>query len=320
MTRDINERIADGIYRIPLPLPLDDLKSINAYALESAAGLVLVDPGWATHDTEQALHAAIADIGYRMSDVTAIIATHGHWDHYTQALAIRRDHGSLLYLGALEKRSIDAFSTLSGAYPRQAELLRAAGAPDLATVIESLPLQPHETGMTVDYPDIWMNDGDVVELGDRTLSIHATPGHTRGHMVVVDAAAGVMFTGDHVLPRITPSTGFERDPDSGALGSFLSSLRVTLALPDMNMLPAHGPVAPSVHDRAFELLAHHAERLETIHELGANGRSPYEIAKSMPWTRHHLRLDQLTPVHQMVAVLEVAAHLEHDPHPFRNHI
>lgn len=318
MTEPISEKVADGVHCIPLPLPLDDLQSINAYALESAAGLVLIDPGWATPDTEQALLAAVTEIGYRMSDVTTIIATHGHWDHYTQALAIRREHGSTLYLGAQEKYSIDAFTTLSGAYPRQVDLLREAGASALADVIEALPLQPHERNITVGYPDIWMNNGDLIELGDRTLTVYATPGHTRGHMVVVDAAAGIMFTGDHILPRITPSTGFERDPGSKPLDSFLSSLRLTLALPDNKMLPAHGPVSPSVHDRAFKLLAHHAERLETISHLGANGRSPYEIAEALPWTRHNLRLDELDPVHQMVAILEVAAHLEYESFPTAN--
>lgn len=320
MIESPTEQLADGIHRIPLPLPLDDLQSINAYALESSAGLVLIDPGWASEVTDCVLRAAVSELGYRMEDISSVVATHGHWDHYTQALDLRRDYGSRLYLGEDERYSIDAFRNLDGVYPRQVELLRAAGAEELADIIDALHLQPHEAGISPAYPDVWMQGGDVLEFGDRTLFAHATPGHTRGHTVIVDPRAGITFTGDHILPRITPSIAFERDPDRNALPSFLSSLRLMLALPDTRMLPAHGPVSPSVHDRAFELLAHHDERLTTIRDLGADGKSPHQIARSMPWTRRNRRLDDLSPVHQMVAVLEVAAHLsyEYDPTPELN--
>ncbi len=312
MTERLTEQLADGLHRIPLPLPLDDLKAINAYALESSQGLVLVDPGWATADTERSLTAALAELGYGLHDVTTMIATHGHWDHYTQAIAIRTDFGGRVFLGAGEEHSIDAFGTLVGCYPRQVEQLRAAGAADLADIIDAMPFQDHEKNVALGHPDVWLRNGDVLDLGDRTLTVHGMPGHTRGHIVIADADAGVMITGDHVLPRITPSIGFEREPEALPLRSFLSSLHATLELPDARMLPAHGPVSPSVHTRARELLVHHDERLTIIRELGVGGRSPHEIARSLPWTRHGRRLDDLDPVHQMVAILEVAAHLAYD--------
>ncbi|MFD6894700.1 MBL fold metallo-hydrolase [Rhodococcus sp. NPDC060086] len=312
MTEPLTDRIADGIHRIPLALPLDDLKVINAYAFESSAGLVLVDPGWATVETERTLTAALKELGYPPHDVTKIIATHAHWDHYTQAVRLRNEYGSIVYLGAGERHSLDAFATLTGPYPRQADLLREAGAPELAQYIDTMPYQAHEVGLPLDAPDVWMHDGDVFDLGDRTLTVHEMPGHTRGHMVISDEAAGVMITGDHILPRITPSIGFEREPEALPLGSFLSSLRATLELPDAQMLPAHGRVTGSVHDRARELLSHHDARLAEICDLAEDGRSPHEIAQALPWTRYERRLEDLNPVHRMVAILEVAAHLDYD--------
>lgn len=312
MTEPLTDRLADGVYRIPLPLPLDDLKSINAYALESSAGLILVDPGWASADTTRVLSAALKELGYGLPDVTTMIATHGHWDHYTQAIAIRDEHRGKVHLGIEERHSIGGFETLTGCYPRQVELLRAAGAPQLAEYIDVVPYQEHEIDIPFGNPDVWLHDGDVLDFGDRVLSIHEMPGHTRGHVVIADEAAGVMFTGDHILPRITPSIGFEREPEVLPLRSFLSSLRATLELPDARMLPAHGSVTPSVHARASELLDHHAKRLAVIREFGADGRSPYEIARCLRWTRHARRLDELNPMHQMTAILEVAAHLAYD--------
>jgi glyoxylase-like metal-dependent hydrolase (beta-lactamase superfamily II) len=49
-----------------------------------------------------------------------------------------------------------------------------------------------------------VDEADVVQLGDREwVSVH-TPGHTRDHLCLWDPANGVMISGDHVLPTITP--------------------------------------------------------------------------------------------------------------------
>jgi glyoxylase-like metal-dependent hydrolase (beta-lactamase superfamily II) len=55
-----------------------------------------------------------------------------------------------------------------------------------------------------------------------------------------------MFAGDHVLPHITPSIGFEQQPAELPLGAYLDSLKLVRGLPDRRLLPAHGPVTPSV--------------------------------------------------------------------------
>lgn len=39
--------MAEGIYRIPLPLPMDGLKAVNVYVIETGEGLTLIDGGWA---------------------------------------------------------------------------------------------------------------------------------------------------------------------------------------------------------------------------------------------------------------------------------
>ena len=46
-------------------------------------------------------------------------------------------------------------------------------------------------------------------MGARVLEAVATPGHTKGHLVFHDLDAGLLFSGDHVLPTISPSIGFE---------------------------------------------------------------------------------------------------------------
>jgi glyoxylase-like metal-dependent hydrolase (beta-lactamase superfamily II) len=63
-------------------------------------------------------------------------------------------------------------------------------------------------------PDEWLEDGDIVRLESRVLRVIHTPGHTMGHVTFHDAEAGLLFSGDHVSPRITPSSGSSRWPRS----------------------------------------------------------------------------------------------------------
>ena len=67
----------------------------------------------------------------------------------------------------------------------------------------------------------------AITLADRRLEPLPTPGHTRGHLCFLDAAAELLFAGDHVLPHITPSIGFEPAGNRMALRDYLSSLART---------------------------------------------------------------------------------------------
>jgi len=81
--------VANGVHRVPLPLPLDGLGTVNAYILESTEGLVVIDPGWYGPATESAMTTALRELGYRLDDIVSCLATHHHWDHYSQAYAWR---------------------------------------------------------------------------------------------------------------------------------------------------------------------------------------------------------------------------------------
>ena len=96
-----------------------------------------------------------------------------------------------------------------------------------------------------------------------------------------------------------------------ALADYLRSLHRTLALPDARLLPAHGPVTGSTHDRVNELLAHHDLRLaETRQGVQAGHATAYEVAKAIKWTRQQRLFTELDPVSQFLAANETAAHLE----------
>jgi glyoxylase-like metal-dependent hydrolase (beta-lactamase superfamily II) len=307
----VNEAIADRIIRVPLPLPLPDLKSVNAYMIFGRDEVTLIDPGWAYEPGETALRTALAEFGATPSDVRRIFATHQHWDHYSLGVKWRDDLGVELMLGSEERHSVEAFTAMTGVHPVQAEMLVRAGAAELSRAVESLEWEPYERDVAFTAPDRWLHDGDEIDCGGVTITVRATPGHTRGHVVFEDNSQNVVFTGDHLLPRITPSIAFERAPERLPLRWHLSSLLLFLGLPDSRMLPAHGATDRATRGRAAELLAHHRNRLDLIGNLVAAGATTaFSIASTMRWTRHDRALDDLEVVHQMTAVLEVLSHLE----------
>jgi glyoxylase-like metal-dependent hydrolase (beta-lactamase superfamily II) len=303
--------VADGVHRIPLPLPNDGLRAVNVYAISDGDGLTLVDSGWALAQARERLETALAGIGHELGDVRRFLVTHIHRDHYTLALTVRRLFGSRVLLGAGEQPSLDYILNGDGQSlnPYHELLLRCGAQP----VVERLRQLPRERAERSDWekPDGWLTGNEEIELAGRTLRVIHTPGHTRGHVVFADLGHGLLFAGDHVLPHITPSIGFEAARPPLPLGDYLGSLRLVRSLPDLRLLPAHGPVADSAHTRIDELIAHHDQRLDDTAEVIRQGAgTAYEAAGMLTWTRRERRLDDLDPFNQMLAVMETAAHLD----------
>ncbi len=306
-------RCAPGVYRIPLPLPNDGLRAVNVYAVEDGDGITLVDSGWALSEARELLAKALSALGAGFGDVRRFLVTHSHRDHYTQAVVLRHEFGMRVALGRGEKSGLDIIlSDRADGSANQRRLARAGAHELLGRLgVDPPPVDPTHWAA----PDEWIDDGDEIVVGAgeklRRLPAVATPGHTRGHVVFADEAADLLFSGDHVLPRITPSIALEPDPPANPLADFLTSLELMRSRPDAAMLPAHGPVGMRVHERVDELIAHHGVRLDASLTAVREGRSTaHEVATVLPWTRRGTALVDLDPFNAMLATLETASHLE----------
>ncbi|MBS41833.1 MAG: MBL fold metallo-hydrolase [Nocardioides sp.] len=304
--------VADGVHRIPLPLPMDGLRAVNVYVVESEGGLTLVDGGWAIPVAREVLDRSLASMGAGFGDITRFLVTHSHRDHYTMARVIGTEVGAEVLLGEEERPALEVLDE-PGGFPDDPfdAALRAAGADDVADLWQRREREEVDRTRWAG-PDRWIAGDTTLDLGTRTFQAVHTPGHTPGHYVFADEGAGLLFAGDHVLPTITPSIGFTVPVPDQPLGDFMSSLARVLALPDLRLLPAHGPLAPSSHTRATALLAHHEDRLAAMLALlsPTDGRTARQVAGGVGWTRHLHPFDELDPFARGLASMETRAHLE----------
>lgn len=299
-----------GVHRIPLPLPNDGLRAVNVYAVATDDGLVMIDGGWAVPEAREVLEDALAGLGHDLGEIRHILVTHIHRDHYTQAVELRRLLGSRVYLGAGERHGLRLLHERRTDQPVDSlETLRRGGGAELAERIAAMDHGGFDPAVW-EPPDRWLG-AEEVRFGGMTLRVVPTPGHTRGHVVYLDAERGLLFSGDHVLPHITPSIGFELGRPPLPLGDYLASLRLLTTLGDARLLPAHGPVGDSVHGRVGELLAHHEDRLgQTLAALAGRTTDAYTVAGRLGWTRREVAFEDLDPFNRMLAVNETAAHLD----------
>lgn len=305
--------VAPGVHRLPLPLPNDGLRAVNVYVIETADGLVLVDGGWALDASRAVLESGLADLGWDLADIVRFLVTHVHRDHYTQAVAVRRELGTRVELGLGERPTLERLqSPDSRPLASQLERLPGHGAAALAEVIRRHVLNHGVERHHWETPDAWITAGTIDLPGGPSLQAVETPGHTAGHLVFHDVDSGLLFAGDHVLPTITPSIGFEPVPTEAPLAAFLQSLALVRSRPDARLLPAHGPVADSVHARVDELIDHHEKRLAEMAAVLADlgWATAAEVAGRITWTRRQRSLDELDPFNQMLAIFETAAHLD----------
>jgi glyoxylase-like metal-dependent hydrolase (beta-lactamase superfamily II) len=112
-----------------------------------------------------------------------------------------------------------------------------------------------------------VHHGTRVRMGGREWFAVHTPGHTVDHICAWDPESGVLLTGDHVLPSITPHVSGVRHADS--LKSYLATLDLVARLDGVKLgLPAHGNPFTDVPGRVKAIQEHHVERMEMLRAAG----------------------------------------------------
>ena len=157
--------------------------------------------------------------------------------------------------------------------------------------------------------DVLLDDGDEIVLGGYRVVAVATPGHTPGSMSFDVPDAGLLLTGDTVLPIINPGIGLGLGGAANPIRDYLASLeRIAVGFGDRVGLPGHGDPIEDLAGRARELAAHHRQRTDAVAAALREhpGATPAELAPHLTWTGGWENLGPL----QESAVRQTGWHLD----------
>ncbi len=138
-------------------LIFDDLlivaqKETNCFVLKTQVGLIIIDAIWPAKEAFDAIVDAIQDVGWNPDAIKKLVLTHGHVDHTGCGKWFVEKYHVTTYLS----KEDDVFWS-------------------------EHPTKPDRPETWKDYKiDIYLQDRDTVTLGDKSIFVYSTPGHTPG--------------------------------------------------------------------------------------------------------------------------------------------
>jgi glyoxylase-like metal-dependent hydrolase (beta-lactamase superfamily II) len=325
--------VAPDILRMQLPISLPGLGHVNTYALCDDRGVAVVDPGLPGKASWTALVDRLGQAGYGVKDVHTVIVTHSHPDHFGGAGLLRHRAGAEVVTHRAFRTWLDPDEgddagpdELDESHEHDGPRSREdVGGPSPSPWGREMPwksgtfrpplkrrvqfragkllgrrwMRAPEPSRRVDHDDI------LTFAGREWVAVH-TPGHTEDHLCLYSPDDGIVLSGDHVLPTITPHiSGLAAGHDP--LTEFFESLDLVAGLAGTTLaLPAHGHPFSDVAGRCEEIRVHHEERLDTLREAARSlgEASVVELSKHLFKPRSW----------GQVAESETYAHLEHLRH------
>jgi len=193
-----------------------------AYAIETSAGLVLIDSGLQPDGSD--LIDQLISLKLDESKISAILLTHVHGDHTLGARYLRELTGAKIYAGQAD------CEPLRDGGPREA----------FFSTFAMEGVFPHGTQV-----DVELVGGEVLHFGDTRIEVIATPGHTPGSLCYV-AQIGhqrIFFGGDTIsslIGDLGTYAAYLAPRYRGNARDYLDSLRKLRAMPAPNLiLPGH---------------------------------------------------------------------------------
>lgn len=303
--------IQPDVVRFTVQFPEDPRRHVHSYLLFAGREALLIDASWDTPDGHAALEAALATRDLGPEAVKTVVITHLHADHVGVAARLRELGARICYHAADEITLRSRYQDIEEFRRHNTVWERLNGCPDdLDFVLGRTPLLMDALKL-VPEPDQVLRGGEVLEHGPFRLQAVWTPGHTLGHLCYYEQTNRWLFTGDHVLPSITPHVGLYIHATGNPLTNYLDSLLLLLEYDVRMAIPAHGDPFPNLHDRLEDLISHHHERLAELEACVGHGpATAWEVASRAHWTRRKISLQELSPWHWRLALAETVAHLE----------
>jgi len=301
-----------GVHRIAVPIPFVAAGGpVNLYALEAPDGsLVLFDAGLGSEEAQAALLAGFARLGRSLREVSRVVVSHGHVDHFGAARFVQEQGGGAEVwahpadLGKLDEAG-PAFAALSPAFDAHFARLGVPGEVREAMLRAGERSYGWSRRVAGVRP---LADGEVVEGRLARFTVRHFPGHTPGLVTLHEPRHGLLLAADHLLERISPNPLIELGPDGRdgffrPLLAYLSSLERTRALDLALVLPGHGPPFGGHRAVIDGLTGFYLKRQARLADALADGpRTGWELCRALfPASR---------PAEAFLTMSETVANLE----------
>ena len=301
-----------GVHQLKVPIPGNSLGFLNAYLIKTNDGSMLIDTGWNTEESYSELIRQLGEAGVTLMDLRYIAITHAHPDHFGLVGRLAPQTSAHLVIHRIEQSFLDSrYVHYEQLLEEMDHWLQINGVPDAGrpalqrASLEVLGL------VAVAMPDMLVSGGEHLKLGDFELEMILTPGHSPGHLCFYEPDKKLLFSGDHVLPHITPNVSMNVQSEKNPLQDYLDALKRVGGLPVNLVLPAHGDIFCDLGGRVAEILEHHEKRSrEMLQVFAGEPRTAFQVASHVRWGSDGKRWDDLPSLHKRWAVTETLAHLE----------
>jgi len=324
-------QILEGVYQLLTPFPqftFEDAKKLRVeleehprvtkglpyvlpYLLKSGGDTVLVDCGWNTDSAYAALEEGMKEHGTHPGEISQLVITHIHPDHYGMAGRLKRIADCEVIVHEKDAEVInDRYFAPKGLSEDQSNFMSQNGVPQLSAPEMAKGSMGMLDRVAPVPPDTEVKGGEVIKVGDFDFELIWTPGHSPGHICLYEPNRKILLTGDHILPTITPNVSIHTQTSGSPLGDYMRSLQKLIDLDVDYVLPAHEFDTKDLKKRIIEIEEHHEVRLDEMANcVDSGGSTAWEVAGRVKWATG--RLADFEPFMQRAAVGETIAHLEY---------
>lgn len=302
--------LAPGLRWIRMPLPFA-LDHVNLWLLGDGDAVTLVDCGYGNAPT-RAWWESLFATALAGRTLSRIIVTHCHPDHVGNAAWLAARSGAPVVMTHAEFLTAHALHGGHSGHGHDAivALLARHGLAGDALAALASRGNPYHRGVP-DVPETYVRvrEGQASTAGGHSWRVIEGHGHSPEHASLYSEAAGVLVSGDMLLPKISTFISiWTIEPDADPLAHFLDSLAPFAALPEQTLvLPSHGLPFRGIAQRVAELRAHHAARLDELAAAAGAAARPVCAAELLPVLfQRELDAQQL-----FFAMCEAIAHLNH---------
>ncbi|MHA2184834.1 MAG: MBL fold metallo-hydrolase [Promethearchaeota archaeon] len=293
---------------------------VSLYIFTVNDKVVLIDAGYSTKYWQNAFFKAIKDLRINLEEIDYCICTHEHPDHVGLLNILKNANPEvkicvhkMAHELAKLRRDLNDKTNMEEEIKERTQLLISYGLK--REEVEFMMQRFGTGGMRFEYiePNLLLNSDERIVDGE--LQIVHSPGHSVGHICIYYPKKGILFSGDHILSKITPHLGTlvipgaeefnKKNNFENILEHYLNSLDRIDELKSRIILPGHEQIIYDPHKRITAIKNHHQERLYDISRIIQNNPlPPLQIALK------HFGND-LDQMNQILAISETLVHLDY---------